>query len=258
VPPKGVDTMARMGYIYLITNKINNEKYVGQTSRDIDTRFAEHCSETKGHSRLHSAIQQYGWQNFSIKEIESVPVEQLDEREQYWISYYNTCEEGYNTKIQDNIYCWYPVIKVLENNIVVSTKDYLLELLEKTTSWKKAHIEKLLNRALTEGKDFLGYHLQKVTIQSSDYLSDENCIIDWIKTLNIRFNGKHILCLELDKEFDTAASAAKFLVEHKYMNVSIQYLTLAINYHLKDKMDILTDLGLLHFIYVPGKLEEID
>ena len=33
----------KKGYIYLITDKTNNKKYVGQTSRDIWTRFEEHC-----------------------------------------------------------------------------------------------------------------------------------------------------------------------------------------------------------------------
>jgi hypothetical protein len=32
-----------MGSIYLITNKINDKKYVGLTTRSIEIRWKEHC-----------------------------------------------------------------------------------------------------------------------------------------------------------------------------------------------------------------------
>ena len=31
------------GYIYKIVNDINGKIYIGQTRRDVDTRFKEHC-----------------------------------------------------------------------------------------------------------------------------------------------------------------------------------------------------------------------
>ena len=33
-----------MGYIYLVTNKINNKKYVGQTVNSVHTRWIQHKS----------------------------------------------------------------------------------------------------------------------------------------------------------------------------------------------------------------------
>ena len=39
----------RKGYIYLIENDFDNNKYVGQTARDIQIRFHEHITDTKGH-----------------------------------------------------------------------------------------------------------------------------------------------------------------------------------------------------------------
>ena len=46
--------------IYLITNKLNNKKYVGQTKSSIGykKRFSDHCSEAKysyGKCALHNA-----------------------------------------------------------------------------------------------------------------------------------------------------------------------------------------------------------
>ena len=73
------------GHIYVITNKVNGKQYVGQTSRNIDTRFEEHCYDNRSTSLIHQAIVKYGISNFSIEELEQVDLSLLDEREQYWI-----------------------------------------------------------------------------------------------------------------------------------------------------------------------------
>ena len=33
------------GFIYVITNTINNKQYVGKTTVDVKTRFNEHCRD---------------------------------------------------------------------------------------------------------------------------------------------------------------------------------------------------------------------
>lgn len=82
--------------IYKITNKTNNKSYIGQTN-DIQRRFIEH--KTKGTSSripLDIAIQKYGVDNFSFEIIEECTLEELNEKEQYWIAYYDTKKNGYN------------------------------------------------------------------------------------------------------------------------------------------------------------------
>lgn len=92
-----------MGYIYLITNKINNKKYVGKTTQSIEKRWEEHISDSKKERceirPLYRAIRKYGIENFIIKEIEKGSADILSEREQYWIQYYNTYEDGYNATL---------------------------------------------------------------------------------------------------------------------------------------------------------------
>lgn len=44
-------------------------------------------------------MKKYGIDNFSCEEIEEVENKQLDEREKYWIKYYNSYYDGYNSTI---------------------------------------------------------------------------------------------------------------------------------------------------------------
>lgn len=92
-----------MGYIYLITNKINNKKYVGKTTQSIEKRWQEHISDSKREKceirPLYRAIRKYGIENFTIKEIEKCNTDNLSEKEKYWIQYYNTYEDGYNATL---------------------------------------------------------------------------------------------------------------------------------------------------------------
>mgnify|MGYP002580750181 FL=1 len=93
-----------MNYIYLITNKINGKQYIGQTIRTIEERWKGHISASKhqkDNNYFHNAIQKYGESSFEISLLEEVKdASLLDEKEQYYISKYNTYfPNGYNTTI---------------------------------------------------------------------------------------------------------------------------------------------------------------
>lgn len=86
------------GIIYLITNLINGHKYVGQTYMKLSDRWDKHVSDMNcgRETSLYRAMRKYGITNFKITVLETCPIEQLDEREIYWISFYNTFHDGYN------------------------------------------------------------------------------------------------------------------------------------------------------------------
>lgn len=90
-----------MGYIYKITNNINGNVYIGQTTGTIEKRFNEHKRDAiKGcQYALHRAMRKYGIDNFSIEEIEECLAEELNDREIYWISFYDSYYQGYNMTI---------------------------------------------------------------------------------------------------------------------------------------------------------------
>lgn len=85
--------------IYKITNNINNNCYIGQ-SVYIEERWKEHKSkynwERENKKPLYLAFQKYGLENFSFEIIEECEPEQLNLKEQYWIDYYNSYNNGYN------------------------------------------------------------------------------------------------------------------------------------------------------------------
>lgn len=85
--------------IYKITNKINNKIYVGQ-SNNIERRFKEH--QTKGKTAripLDIAIEKYGKDNFLYEVLEECSIEELNEKENYWIETLKSHIYGYNCNI---------------------------------------------------------------------------------------------------------------------------------------------------------------
>lgn len=79
----------------MITNKINGKKYIGKSVR-IETRFAEH-KRAKTNMAISKAIREYGSDSFDFEILELCTKDMLDERESYWINYYDTyCGNGYN------------------------------------------------------------------------------------------------------------------------------------------------------------------
>ena len=89
-----------MGYIYKIVNDINDKVYIGKTEFNIEKRFKEHCKDSQKRYEnrpLYKAMNKYGIEHFSIEKIEEC--NNLEEREIYWIKYYNSFENGYNATL---------------------------------------------------------------------------------------------------------------------------------------------------------------
>lgn len=89
-----------MAYIYKITNDINGKAYIGKTLSSIQQRWREHRDDrTKRkteHRPLYTAMNKYGVEHFHIEEIEECSADKANEREKYWITFYDTYHNGYN------------------------------------------------------------------------------------------------------------------------------------------------------------------
>lgn len=91
------------GYIYKITNQINQKAYIGKTVNSIDSRWKEHLHDYKRRNYeqrpLYSAMNKYGIENFTIELVEEANVKDLSTREIYWIGFYDTYINGYNATL---------------------------------------------------------------------------------------------------------------------------------------------------------------
>ena len=89
------------GFIYKITNTINGKSYIGQTIQNVKERFYQHCatkcSKAVSDMAIHRAIKKYGKSNFTVEVIEEIDSANLNDRERYWIKYYNSYNNGYNS-----------------------------------------------------------------------------------------------------------------------------------------------------------------
>jgi len=88
-----------MGYIYTITNKIDNKTYVGQTVRELETRWKDHLKIGSNCRYLKSAINKYGVDNFEFQLVSITFVNRLNDMEIQYIEKYNClAPNGYNLR----------------------------------------------------------------------------------------------------------------------------------------------------------------
>ena len=85
--------------IYIIRNIVNNKCYIGQTN-NLKARWIKHknfLKNNKHHNRhLQAAWNKYGAEEFVFEILEECPIEELDEKETYYIHKYETHINGYN------------------------------------------------------------------------------------------------------------------------------------------------------------------
>lgn len=134
------------GYIYKITNLINQKVYIGQTRQPILVRWEQHCfSPYECH--FHSAIKKYGYQNFKVEELCRLDLEEkelskkLNELEIKYIKEYDSYNNGYNSTLggQGNFKCNYE--EIFE---IWTQKEMSIQKISDTYGYNQATIRKAL------------------------------------------------------------------------------------------------------------------
>ena len=84
------------GTIYCLENHLTDKMYIGKTV-DFKDRMRKYATGHCHKGALRNAILKYGWQHFSVKVVEEIPIEDLDDAERFWIAFLDTkVPNGYN------------------------------------------------------------------------------------------------------------------------------------------------------------------
>ena len=183
---KGGDNIKMSNLIYAYKKKsLNKIVYVGQTS-NLYQRHKEHTEydpfnmNTKEYNYpLSRGIRKYGIEEYELIILEeNIPKEQLNDREKYWIRYYNTCFNGYNQTLGGT----YPAIPEYSDeiidNIIEMLKDYsfTFEDIKNKTGVSLTHIYNI-NNGYRRKRDELSYPIRPANTKGSRGLkfSQEEC-----------------------------------------------------------------------------------
>lgn len=197
--------------IYLVTNKINGKKYVGQTIRPLSERWKDHC-RAKDKNYFHNAIRKYGADNFTREVIDTAEtVEELDEKEIYWIAKLNTLfpngynlKEGGNVSMRGRLGINNPKSRVVYqfrlNGEIVNAYYGASDGERKTGISSSAILRSLKNPRWLAG----GY----IWVYADDFMRDIQLPAKIVDSYSPK-NKKRVVCVETGDEFDSVKEAAE-------------------------------------------------
>ena len=193
-----------MGYIYKITNKLNNKVYIGQTSSSIEERWSSHIRDAKKIDKekrpLYNAINKYGPDSFIIEELEEINDNlELLKKEIYWIEYFDTYRNGYNATLGGDGICLYD-------------HQEILSLIQENKTSKE--ISEKLGCCVDIIRDIANRNNVRLTSSNFKQIAQYDLNNNYIQT------------------FATLGEAARWLVENDYSKVSDPTNTGSIKSHI--------------------------
>ena len=183
--------------IYIIKNNINTKVYIGQALNS-EKRFKSHCKGNYNNSLIDKAIQKYGKEHFWFEILEA-QIENYNEREKFWIKYYNSKTPfGYNILEGGNEPPRFsgddhPSTKISDKEVLLLKKDLaetqipLSQLAEKYKISKKQVLR--INQGISRASLNENYPIRKnPNINGKLTEEDVDNIIELLK-YTYRFNG---------------------------------------------------------------------
>lgn len=204
------------GFIYKITNRVNGKVYIGQTRFTVEHRFKQHVKNYNIEHRnapLYKAFAKYGVENFYAEPVEEVDCDDLDEREMYWIAYYDSFKNGYN------------------GNKGGSGKIY---------SWTDSQYEEIRSLYLS------GFTSQKI---AEKYNVSAYTIIGILRSLNVKIKGNPLdmnayELKEFIRDYQNGCSLKSLADRYNTDKMTVRRFLISKGVNLRIKSKILSDTGL--------------
>lgn len=175
--------------IYKITNKQNNKVYIGQ-SIHIERRWQEHLNNVSSlrNSAIYQAMRKYGVENFNFEIIEICKELELDEKEKYWIQYYDSYNNGYNMTLGGESAYKYDYGQLV-------TEYHRLGTIEKVAKECKCSIHTVSNALkaynITPNTNSLGINrpIKQIDPETLETVATYNSIADAAKAIGVNNNA---------------------------------------------------------------------
>lgn len=178
------------GYLYIITNKFNDKKYVGKTYVSIQARWRDHIKKSKLNPDrpLYRAINKYGIENFYIEEYSSFEEGDLELEEVSLISKLDSYKNGYNATLGGD-----------GKRYITVSDDEIID------SFNKLQSVILVHRCLG-----IAEHSIRAVLVSNKINIDAKAA--HLKAMN-KALGKRILCLDTGITYDSMSDCARDIIE---------------------------------------------
>ena len=194
-----------MGYIYKITNKINNKVYIGQTITSIHSRMLKHYSRSRVGTNItgiDAAIRKYGQENFKVEQLCQCPDEDLDFQEQFYINKYDSFNNGYNLTIGGQK----ETTSLNLDNQEVIKKYEELSTIENTAKYFNCSVKTISNIL----------HNNNIEIKKHPTLKN----LELGKKFKEGDNVKKVRIIELDITFNSLKECSQWLIDNHYSKAS--------------------------------------
>ena len=192
--------------IYIIKNDINNKVYIGQTVNK-EQRWGQYISAVKRKPEaqvITKAMKRYGVEHFWMEIIES-QIENFDEREKYWIEYYNSLTpNGYNIApggegTGAGIYA--PLASIKDKTILNELIDEIIQNVDTLKDLaKKYHISYNTINEINQGRSYrnenLYYPLRPTKKNDEDFIKQITYSLKYELDKNL-----HQIALEYDIDY---------------------------------------------------------
>lgn len=203
------------GIIYCATFP-NGKKYVGQTTQTLGSRKSDHRNKAREKyeptCKFKNAIKKYGFDDITWEILETVPIQDLNKKEIYYIKKLDTYINGYNSDLGGQGRRTIPLETI--NKIRSTYANQTLKQLSETFCLNKTTIRKILKNEIYQDPQYTPP--ESDFILRGDRVSYSKLTKKQVNIIRKKFIEGEVSCAELAKAYDVDYCTIYALLENKH------------------------------------------